>query len=120
MDSSYTRCPPIGEAQLGSVMASVAQWEAQIIGERTRVALVERQGAGVILGRPRRVDAGTVQVIKCLALDGRSARGIAPELNSTGVPAPFAWPLAAPGRSAVSVVQRLHEPCKLLHHPPIT
>ena len=98
-------------------MASVAQWEAQIIGERTRVALAERRAAGVSLGRPRSVDAGTVQVIKCLALDGRSARGIAQELNSTGVPAPFAWPLAAPGPSAVSVVQRLHEPCQLLHHP---
>ena len=44
-------------------MASVAQWEAQIIGERTRVALAERQAAGVTLGRPRSVDAGTVQVI---------------------------------------------------------
>jgi DNA invertase Pin-like site-specific DNA recombinase len=33
-------------------MASVAQWEAQIIGERTRVALAERQAAGVTLGAP--------------------------------------------------------------------
>jgi hypothetical protein len=98
-------------------MASVAQWEAQIIGERTRVALAERRAAGVSLGRPRSVDAGTVQVIKCLALDGRSARAIAPELNCTGIPAPFAWPLAAPGRSAVSVVQRFRGPCKFLHRP---
>ena len=39
---------------VANVMASVAEWERRVIGERTADALAARRAAGVTLGRSRR------------------------------------------------------------------
>lgn len=76
---------PAGE-MVGSIMASLAQWERRMISQRTRDALASRQRAGMKLGRPIRLDPDTEGMICTLAKTGASLRGIATELNRAGVP----------------------------------
>ena len=49
---------------VANVMASVAEWERRVIGERTAAALAARRAQGVRLGRPRELDDQTVQRIQ--------------------------------------------------------
>lgn len=76
---------PAGEL-VANVMASVAQWERRVIGERTRSALAVRRDQGVRLGRPPSVpDAVRRRIISARA-EGRTLRSIADELNTERVP----------------------------------
>lgn len=76
---------PAGEF-LAAVMASAAQWERRIIGQRTREALAARRDAGVRLGRPRTVDPSVSDQIDQMRASGKSWRQIAETLNEAGVP----------------------------------
>jgi DNA invertase Pin-like site-specific DNA recombinase len=71
---------------LANVMASLAQWEREIIGERTKAALAEKRRQGVLLGRPRTVPAETQRLIVSLRESGLTWRAIAGRLNAEGVP----------------------------------
>ena len=51
---------------IANVMASVAEWERRIIGERTAAALAIRRAQGVQLGRPREVTPELVDRIRSL------------------------------------------------------
>ena len=44
--------PELDTVQLG-IFATLAQWEREIISERTKAALAERKAQGVQLGNPR-------------------------------------------------------------------
>jgi DNA invertase Pin-like site-specific DNA recombinase len=68
------------------VLASVAQWERRIIGERTREALAAKRQQGVRLGRPRSVPDTVVGRIRRADKRGRTLTEIAKNLNSGGVP----------------------------------
>lgn len=61
---------------MANVMASAAQWERRIIGQRTRDALAVKRAQGVRLGRPQTLAADVVARIRLartrLAPDGRS------------------------------------------------
>ncbi|MCM0620028.1 recombinase family protein [Nocardioides bruguierae] len=76
---------PAGEF-LASVMASAAQWERRIIGQRTKDALAAKKAAGVRLGRPSVVPAGVLDRIAHGRSSGRSLRAIAADLTAAGVP----------------------------------
>lgn len=71
---------------VAQILMSVAEWEREVIGERTRVALAAKRDQGVRLGRPSTVPATVARRIRRARKDGASLRVIAERLNSDGVP----------------------------------
>ena len=85
------------------IMAAVAEHEAKIIGERTRVALAQAKKRGVKIGNPNPAAAAILaraahyptppkpEVLKLITdwhTGGRSYRGIAIDLNRLGILTP--------------------------------
>lgn len=85
LDLGVDLSTPAGEF-LASVMASAAQWERRIIGQRTSDALRAKRAEGVVLGRPRTVPDEVRDRIIAAREDGKSYYAIAKELNRDGVP----------------------------------
>ena len=71
---------------VANVMASVAEWEREAIGQRTREALAVKKAEGVRLGRPPVVGTATRFRIQALRASGLSWAGVADVLNADGVP----------------------------------
>lgn len=71
---------------VANVMASVAEWERETIGARTRDSLAARRAQGVILGRPRTISPEAVARAQQLRADGLSFAACADRLTSEGVP----------------------------------
>lgn len=71
---------------VANVMAAVAQWEREAIGERTKAALAVKRSQGVRLGRPSGVSSEVRARIEAERAAGRSLRAIAAGLNADGVP----------------------------------
>ena len=71
---------------VAQIMMVLAEWEREMIGQRTKDALAAKRREGIRLGRPVTVDPETVRLIKILRADGRSLRQIANLLNSQGTP----------------------------------
>lgn len=73
---------------VANVMASVAEWERRVIGERTAAALAAKRAQGVRLGRPREVseeaDARILELHRCAYRPAEIAR----LLNCEGVETP--------------------------------
>ena len=84
LDLGIDLSTPAGEF-LASVMASAAQWERRIIGQRTREGLAAKKAAGVRLGRPSGLPADVLNRIVNAHQGGTSYSAIARELNSEGV-----------------------------------
>lgn len=84
LDLGVDTTTPAGEF-MASVLASAAQWERRIIGQRTKDALAVRKQQGVQLGRPRTVPEDVVARIRELREAGKSLRAIADTLNDEGV-----------------------------------
>lgn len=76
---------PAGEA-MANVMASFAQLERRLIGQRTSDALQVLLKQGKILGRRQRSTDEVVTYIRDARRDGKSLREIAAELNAAEVP----------------------------------
>lgn len=85
LDLGIDLSTPAGEF-MASVMASAAQWERRIIGQRTRDALATRRAAGVRLGRPPAVADETVSIVVAQRAAGMSFQRIADQLTDSGVP----------------------------------
>lgn len=85
LDLGVDTTTPAGQ-MLANVMASFAQYERQVIAERTRVALAARSAAGHKLGGPRLIPGDVVEQIVRQRADGLSLRAIADRLNQSGVP----------------------------------
>lgn len=85
LDLGIDLSTPAGEF-MANVMASAAQWERRIIGQRTRDALAVRKAQGVRLGRPPVLPKDVVQRISRMRTTGQSLRGIADALNAENVP----------------------------------
>lgn len=85
LDLGIDLSTPAGEF-LASVMASAAQWERRIIGQRTKDALAAKRAAGVRLGRPSEVPMEVLDRIANARAMGRSLRGIAADFTDAGVP----------------------------------
>jgi DNA invertase Pin-like site-specific DNA recombinase len=67
------------------ILASFAEFERDLIGQRTREALAERRRQGVRLGRPRTLSPGVRAQIVEARREGMTLRGIADALNDAGV-----------------------------------
>lgn len=85
LDLGIDLATPAGEF-LASVMASAAQWERRIIGQRTREGLAAKKAAGVRLGRPASLPAEIRSRIIASSAGGKSLAAIARELNAESVP----------------------------------
>lgn len=68
------------------VVASAAQYERRMIGQRTRDALAVKRAQGVRLGRPRTIPEDVAARIAALRAAGQSLPAIATLLNDEGVP----------------------------------
>lgn len=85
LDLGIDLSTPAGEF-MASVMASAAQWERRLIGQRTRDALAAKQAAGVRLGRPQSLPTDVVGRIRDARAGGASLAAIATRLTADGVP----------------------------------
>jgi DNA invertase Pin-like site-specific DNA recombinase len=87
-DGSVDLLTPHGRA-MAAMGAVFAQLEAELIGDRTRVALQAAKQRGTTLGRrPSPLPAGVASKIARLRGEGESLRAIADVLNHASVPAP--------------------------------
>ena len=75
-----------GGRLVAGVLSVVAQWETDVISERTTAALAELKAQGVVLGDPRRVPPETVARIKRWRSRRWSLGKIAARLNAEQVP----------------------------------
>jgi len=85
LDLGLDLSTPQGEL-VANVIASVAQWERRIIGQRTKDALAVKKAQGVRMGRPPTLPATVVRRIYRERAKGRSLGAIAGGLNRDGVP----------------------------------
>ncbi len=84
LDLGVDTTTPSGE-MIANVMATFAQFERRLIGQRTKDALAVKKREGVKLGRPVMVDEVVVKRIARERRRGRSLREIADGLNVEGV-----------------------------------
>jgi DNA invertase Pin-like site-specific DNA recombinase len=85
LDLNVDTSTPAGEA-MAAMLATFAQFERRLIGERTKSALAVKKAAGVRLGRPRLIPAEIVARIVAERLSGATLRAIADGLNRDGIP----------------------------------
>jgi DNA invertase Pin-like site-specific DNA recombinase len=85
LDLGVDTTSPSGKL-VANVMASVAQWEREVIGQRTKDALAVKRSEGVRLGRPPVLSASVRGRIKKMRSQGRSLQAIADALNEKGIP----------------------------------
>ncbi len=85
LDSPVDTTTPAGE-MMANVLASFAQYERRLIGQRTRDALAIKRDQGVRLGRPRTLSEDVRARIVAERAAGRSLRAIAAGLDVDGVP----------------------------------
>ena len=85
LDLGLDLSTPQGEL-VANVIASVAQWERRIIGERTREALAVKKAQGVRVGRPPTMPAKVVRRMHRERAAGKSLAAIADALNAASVP----------------------------------
>lgn len=85
LDCAVDTTTPAGEA-MANVLATFAQFERRLIGQRTREALAAKRAAGVRLGRPQSLPAAVRARIVTDRKAGRSLAAIADELNADAVP----------------------------------
>ena len=85
LDVGVDLTTPHGRLVAG-VLASVAQWERELIGERTREALAEAKASGTRVGRAPSVSADVVSAIEARRREGWTLARIADWLNTDGVP----------------------------------
>jgi DNA invertase Pin-like site-specific DNA recombinase len=69
-----------------NLLASVSQWEREVIGERTRDAMQHLKASGNVYSRPVFEDAATLAHIHTRRAAGATYQDIADELTAAGVP----------------------------------
>lgn len=70
---------------VAQIMMVLAEWEREMIGDRTRRALQAAQARGTHVGRKSNVDPETLRLIRILRDSGRSWQGIADALDAEGI-----------------------------------
>ena len=85
LDLGVDTTTPSGE-MVANVMATFAQFERRLIGQRTKDALAVKKKQGVKLGRPLSIGVDVRKRIGEESAEGRSLRSIATGLNGDGVP----------------------------------
>ena len=85
LDCAVDTSTATGEA-MANMLATFAQFERRLIGQRTREALAVKKASGVRLGRPPTVPQSVVRRIQRQRARGDSLRAIAASLNRDEVP----------------------------------
>jgi len=85
LDLGVDTSAPSGKL-VANVMASVAEWERDVIGQRTREGLLAKRAQGVRLGRPRQLPEELRNRIRAMRKAGASYPRIANTLNGERVP----------------------------------
>ena len=88
---------------VAQVMMVLAEWEREMIGERTKSALAIARSRGTKLGRPRGVDKDTLRLIRVLRGAGKSYAAIAAALVAEDIPT------AQGGQWQAATVRKLYE-----------
>lgn len=70
---------------ISNIMISLAEWEREIIGARTRDALKAVKARGTALGRKSNVSEPTLMLIRALRDSGMSWNAVAATLNGQGI-----------------------------------
>jgi len=84
LDCAVDTTTPAGEA-MANVIATFAQFERRLIGQRTKDALAAKRAAGTRLGRPPAVPTSVVRRIERQRRAGKSLAAIAESLNAAKV-----------------------------------
>lgn len=84
LDLRLDTSTPVGKLAF-SMLAAVAEFERNVIAERTRNALAELKARGKRVGRPSEQSPEAVAMIRQLRADGQSLNGIAKTLNAADV-----------------------------------
>ena len=85
LDLGVDTSTPQGE-MMANVLATFAQFERRLIGQRTKDALAVKRAQGQVLGRPRVIDQALRERIRSMRLDDHlSLAAIARVLSSEGV-----------------------------------
>lgn len=84
LDLGVDTTTPSGE-MIANVMATFAQFERRLIGQRTKDALAVKRREGGRLGRPVVLDSAIAARVQHERQQGRSLRAIADGLNAEGV-----------------------------------
>jgi DNA invertase Pin-like site-specific DNA recombinase len=71
---------------MAGLIAVIAEWERELIGQRTKEALAVRRSQGVRLGRPERVPTELKRQMQGMRQMGMSYRAIASSLTAAGQP----------------------------------
>jgi len=85
LDTPVDTTTAMGEG-MANMVATFAQIERRLIGERTKAALAVKKAQGVRLGRPRSLPDDVVARIVADRAAGLTLRAIADRLNTEGVP----------------------------------
>lgn len=86
IDLGVDTSTPTGKL-VANVMMSVAEWEREIIGQRTSAALQIAKRNGVKLGRPSTLPEPSAARLLALRAEGHAFGRIAEQLNEEGYPA---------------------------------
>ena len=73
---------------LANIIMALAQWERELIGDRTRDALSAVKARGTRLGRPTVISSEARAIIRAMRRRGTSYREIAAALDAANVPTP--------------------------------
>ena len=85
LDLGVDTTTPAGE-MMANVLATFAQFERRLIGQRTRDALAAKRASGTRLGRPRTMPAPVLARICAERAAGRTLGAIADGLSSDAIP----------------------------------
>ena len=85
LDLGVDTATPAGD-MMANVLATFAQFERRMIGQRTKDALAQKKAQGVRIGRPRILPDAVVRRIVSARASGLTLRAIANDLNRDGVP----------------------------------
>jgi DNA invertase Pin-like site-specific DNA recombinase len=85
LDLAIDTTTPAG-GLMANILATFAEYERRLIGQRTRDALAQKRLDGVVLGRPRSMSNEVRQRIQREREAGRSYAAIASGLNEDAVP----------------------------------
>jgi DNA invertase Pin-like site-specific DNA recombinase len=87
LDCAVDTTTPAGEA-MAHVLATFAQFERRLIGQRTREALAVKRKEGIRLGRPQSISPKLARRIRTMRSRGMTLQAISDKLNAEGVPTP--------------------------------
>ncbi len=85
LDLGIDTSTPSGDL-MANVLASVAQYERLVIGQRTREGMAQRRSEGVHIGRPATLPESLVRRVVGAHERGESLSAIARSLSAEGVP----------------------------------